>query len=123
MYISKSRFFNWTRCPMYFAMKLKHNLSGMPDIDDERERWEEMMAELKEGAKSSEESSEDKEAFDAKPGPELEAQLPYYNQVEDEALMVSRKYFKGAFIADSKDVHNQKLFKYLEILRAVRAKI
>lgn len=112
MYISKSRFINWTRCPMYFAMELKHNPSGMPDIDDERERREEMMTELREGAKSSEDSGEDEEAFDAKSSPELEALLPYYNQVEEEALKVARKYFKGTFVADSKDVHNQKLFKY-----------
>lgn len=112
MYISKSRFINWTRCPMYFAMELKHNPSGMPDIDDERERREEMMSELREGAKSSEDSGEDEEAFDAKSSPELEALLPYYNQVEEEALKVARKYFKGTFVADSKDVHNQKLFKY-----------
>jgi len=112
MYISKSRFINWTRCPMFFAMELKHNPSGMPDIDDERERREEMMAELREGAKSSEDSGEDQETFDAMPGPELEALLPYYNQVEEEALKVARKYFKGTFVADSKNVHNQKLFKY-----------
>ena len=112
MYISKSRFINWTRCPMFFAMELKHNPSGMPDIDDERERREEMMAELREGAKSSEDSGEDEEAFDAKPSPELESLLPYYNQVEEEALKVARKYFTGSFIADSKDVHKQKIFEY-----------
>lgn len=112
MYISKSRFINWTRCPMYFSMELKHNPLGMPDIDDERERREEMMAELREGAKSSEDSGEDEEVFDAKPSPELEALLPYYNQVEEEALKVARKYFKGTFVADSKDVHKQKLFEY-----------
>ena len=97
---------------MYFAMELKHNPSGMPDIDDERERREEMMAEFNEGAKSSDDGGEDEEVFDAKPSPELEALLPYYNQVEEEALKVARKYFKGTFIADSKDVHKQKLFEY-----------
>ena len=112
MFISKSRFINWTRCPMYFPMELKQNPSGMKDIDVERERREEMLAELKEGTKSSEDSGEDEEEFDAKPSPELEALIPYYNQVEEEALKVAKKYFKGSFIADSKDVHNQKLFEY-----------
>lgn len=111
MYISKSRFINWTRCPMYFAMELKHNPSGMPDIDAEAERCREMMEELKEGAKSSEDVGDDEESFDSKPSPELEALRHYYEQVEEEALKVAKKYFKGSFIADS-DVHKQKLFKY-----------
>lgn len=46
MYISKTRFINWTRCPMYFAMDLKHNPLKKTDIDAERERREEMLAEL-----------------------------------------------------------------------------
>lgn len=112
MFISKSRFINWTRCPMYFAMELKHNPSGMPDIDDEREIRAEKLTELKEGMSLGEGSEDDEESFDTKPSPELEALLPYYNQVEEEALKVARRYFKGTFIADSKDVHNQKLFEY-----------
>ena len=111
MYISKTRFINWTRCPMYFPMELKHNPAGMDDIDAERERREEMMSELACGM-SSAEGSVDEEEFDAKPSEELEALLPYYNQVEDEALKVAKRYFKGTFIADSKDVHKQKLFEY-----------
>ena len=112
MFISKSRFINWTRCPMYFAMELKHNPSGMPDIDDEAERRDEKLTELKEELSSGEGLEDEEESFDAKPSPELETLLPYYNQVEEEALKVARKYFKGSFIADSKDVHNQKLFEY-----------
>ena len=111
MYISKTRFINWTRCPMYFPMELKHNPMGMDDIDAERERREEMMSELISGM-SSAEGSVDEEEFDAKPSEELETLLPYYNQVEDEALKVAQRYFRGTFIADSKDVHNQKLFEY-----------
>ena len=111
MYISKTRFINWTRCPMYFPMELKHNPMGMDDIDAERERRVEMMSELISGM-SSAEGSVDEEEFDAKPSEELEALLPYYNQVEDEALKVAKRYFKGTFIADSKDVHKQKLFEY-----------
>ena len=38
MNISKTRFINWTRCPMYFPMDLKFNPTGKADIDDERER-------------------------------------------------------------------------------------
>lgn len=116
MYISKTRFINWTRCPMYFPMELKHNPTGMDDIDAERERREEMMSELVSGMLSSDgapgEDSMDDEEFDAKPSEELEALLPYYNQVEDEALKVAQRYFEGTFIADSKDVHKQKLFEY-----------
>ena len=116
MYISKTRFINWTRCPMYFPMELKHNPAGMDDIDAERERREEMMSELACGMSSADgysgEDSMDEEEFDAKPSEELEALLPYYNQVEDEALKVAQRYFNGTFIADSKDVHKQKLFEY-----------
>jgi len=115
MYISKSRFINWTRCPMYFPLDLKYNPTGKGDIDDERERREEMLAELKDGISSSDdsvESEEDEESFDVTPGPELESLLPYYHRVEDEALKVAQKYFSGTFVADSWDVHKQKLFEY-----------
>ena len=110
MYISKSRFINWTRCPMYFAMELKHNPMGKDDIDAERERREEILGELAESIKesameSAEFSEENDENFDTTPSSELEALLPYYNQVEDEALKVAKKYFDGKF-------QNQKLFEY-----------
>lgn len=94
---------------MYFAMDLKHNPLKKTDIDTERERREEMLAELLDSPVSSE---EDEEEFDAKTSEELEALLPYYNQVEDEALKVAKRYFPGKFIADCRDVHNQKLFEY-----------
>ena len=82
MYISKSRFINWTRCPMYFPMELKHNPTGKDDIDAERERREEILRELAESMRESAESpEEDDEEFDSAPSPELEALLPYYNQV------------------------------------------
>ena len=112
MYISKSRFINWTRCPMYFPMELEHNPSEKDDIDEERERRKEMLEELAESMGSSGAPKEDGEKFDATSRPELEALLPYYNQVEDEALKVARKYFHGSFIPDSSDVKKQKLFEY-----------
>ena len=108
MFISKSRFINWTRCPMYFPMDVKYNPTGKSDID---ERREEMMAEMAAEMGSSD-GEEDEESFDAAPSVELEALLPYYNRVEDEALKIARKYFPGTFVADYKDVHNQKLFEY-----------
>ena len=46
MYISKTRFINWTRCTMYFPMELKHNPAEKDDIDAERERLEEILGEL-----------------------------------------------------------------------------
>lgn len=94
---------------MYFALDLKHNPLKKTDIDIERERREEMFAELLDSPVSSE---EDEEEFDAKTSEELEALLPYYNQVEDEALKVAKRYFPGKFIADCKNIHNQKLFEY-----------
>lgn len=112
MYISKSRFTNWTRCPMYYSMELKHNPAGEVDIDIERERREEILEELSESMASAGFPEEDDENFEATPRPELEALLPYYNQVEDEALKVAKKYFQGTFIADSLNVQNQKLFEY-----------
>ena len=97
---------------MYFSMDLKHNPTGKNDIDIERERHAEMLEEMRDGAESSGSASEEEEVFDASPSAELEALLPYYNKVEDEALKVARKYFTGTFVADSRDVHNQKLFEY-----------
>ena len=112
MFISKTRFINWTRCPVYFPMDLKYNPTGKDDLDDERERraerMEEMMSEMS-SADSGE--SEDDEVYDATPSPELEALLPFYNQVEDEALKIAKKYFHGKFVADYLDVHKQKLFE------------
>ena len=105
MYISKSRFINWTRCPMYFPMELKHNPTGEVDIEAERERREEMLMELAEGMAPDNSDEEDEEEFNSAPTPELEALLPYYNQVEDEALKVANKYFDGTF-------QSQKLFEY-----------
>lgn len=109
MYISKSRFINWTRCPMYFAMDCKD------DTDAELERRKEMMEELAAGVSSSSgmEESEDDDQFNAAPSPELVALLPYYNQVEDEALKVAKKYFHGTFVANPRDVPHQKLFEYV----------
>ncbi|MBR4845551.1 MAG: DUF2779 domain-containing protein [Bacteroidaceae bacterium] len=117
MYISKSRFIDWTRCPMYFPMELKHNPTGKDDIDAERERREEILGELLDSMKDStmgdaEFSEEDDEKFDSAPSPEHEALLPYYNQVENEALRVAKKYFHGSFISDSRNVQKQKLFEY-----------
>ena len=95
MYVSKSRFINWTRCPMYFPMDLKHNPTGKDDIDAKRERRAEMLEEMRDGAESSGSAGEEEEKFDASPSAELEALLPYYNKVEDEALKVvkMRKVF------------------------------
>jgi len=93
---------------MYFPMDVKYNPTGKRDID---ERREEMMAEMAAEMGSSD-GEEDEESFDAAPSVELEALLPYYNRVEDEALKIARKYFPGTFVADYKNVHNQKLFEY-----------
>lgn len=95
---------------MYFALELKHNPTGKDDIEAERERrkeiLEELMASMKESAMGLGEFSEEgDEEFNSAPSPELEALLPYYNQVEDEALKVAKKYFQGTF-------KSQKLFKY-----------
>ena len=113
MYISKSRFINWTRCPMYFPLELKHNPTGKDDIDAEREHREEILGELAESMNKSTGSPEDdEEEFNSEPSAELEALLPYYSQVEDEALKVAKKYFHGKFIANSQNVNGQKLFEY-----------
>lgn len=112
MYISKSRFINWTRCPMYYSMDLKYNPREMSDIDAERERREEVITDMISSITSSEGFEYDEDEFDAKPSEELEALLPYYNQVEDEALKVAKRYFSGTFVSDSKDVHKQKHFEY-----------
>ena len=102
---------------MYFAMELKHNPTGKDDIEVERERREEILGELAESVKESNMgdagfSDEEDEQFDNAPSPELEALLPYYHQVEDEALNVAKKYFRGSFISDSRNVQKQKLFEY-----------
>ena len=95
---------------MYFPMELKYNPTGKDDIDAERERREEILEELMVSMKESamglgEFSEEGDEEFNSAPSPEHEALLPYYNQVEDEALKVAKKYFFGTF-------QSQKLFEY-----------
>ena len=90
---------------MYFAMELKHNPTAKDDIEVERERREEMFSELAESMASADSLDEDDEKFDSAPSLELEALLPYYSQVEDEALKVAKKYFDGTF-------QTQKLFEY-----------
>ena len=95
---------------MYFPMELKHNPTGKDDIDAERERREEILKELMVSMEESamglgEFSEEGDEEFNSAPSPELEALLPYYNQVEDEALKVAKKYFDGTF-------QSQKLFEH-----------
>ena len=91
---------------MYFPMELKHNPTGEVDIDAEREHHEEILGELAESMNESTESPEgDEEEFNSEPSAELEALLPYYSQVEDEALKVAKKYFDGTF-------QSQKLFEY-----------
>lgn len=95
---------------MYFPMELKHNPTRKDDIDAERERREEILEELMVSMKESamglgEFSEEGDEEFNSAPSPELEALLPYYNQVEDEALKVAKKYFDGTF-------QSQKLFEH-----------
>ena len=98
---------------MYFPMELKHNPTGKDDIDAEREHREEILGELAESMNESTESPEgDEEKFNSEPSAELEALLPYYSQVEDEALKVAKKYFHGTFIANSQNVNGQKLFEY-----------
>ena len=102
---------------MYFAMELKHNPTAKDDIEVERERREEILGELAESVKESNMgdtgfSDEEDEQFDNTPSPELEALLPCYHQVEDEALNVAKKYFRGSFISDSRNVQKQKLFEY-----------
>ena len=73
---------------MYFPMELKHNPSRKHDIEIERRK--EMLEELSESMASTGFPEEDDEKFDATLRPELEALLPYYNQVEEEALRVAR---------------------------------
>lgn len=90
---------------MYFALELKHNPTGKDDIEAERERREEMLMELAEGMAPDKSDEEVEEEFNSAPSPELEALLPYYNQIEDEALKVAKKYFRGTF-------QSQKLFEY-----------
>ena len=95
---------------MYFPMELKHNPAEKDDIDAERERREEILGELLDSMKDStmgdaEFSEEDDKKFDSAPSPEHEALLPYYDQVEKEALRVAKKYFDCTF-------QSQKLFEY-----------
>lgn len=98
---------------MYFPMELEHNPTREVDIEAECERREEILRELAESMNESTESPEgDEEEFNSEPSAELEALLPYYSQVEDEALKVAKKYFHGTFIANSQNVNGQKLFEY-----------
>lgn len=108
MYISKSRFINWTRCPMFFAMDLKHNPTNQIDIENEHRK--EVLNELFDASVLFGESED--EEFNVNPGEEFDAMLPYFNRVEEEALKVAKKYFHGTFIANSKNTNDQKHFEF-----------
>ena len=94
---------------MYFPMELKHNPTGKDDIDVERELREERLEELAESM-ATEGFAEEDEEFGLSRRPELDALLPYYQQVEEEALKVAKKCFHGTFVADAHRVHEQQLF-------------
>ncbi len=112
MYISKTRFINWTRCPMYFPLVLKHNPRCQTDIDDERELHAEQLRELRaEMGLGEAEEDDDEERIIEEITPELRALLPYYQQVEDEALKAAKRSFSGTFIAGT--INSQKLFEYV----------
>ena len=89
---------------MYYAMEKEQNPTGIKGIDEELERHRERLAELKEGVISYDSYNDydsEEEESDDQPGPELRALLPYYQQVEEEALKVARKYFSGILLCVS----------------------
>lgn len=96
---------------MFYAMVLAKNPDKAADIDAEAERRRERLGEIASAVASTGFDAED-EDFDNSPNAELEALLPYYNRVEDEALKVAKRYFTGRFVADFKGVAGQKHFEY-----------
>jgi hypothetical protein len=107
MAITKTKFINYVRCPRYVALddlkkeKLNSNITLSEYKEEEKKAFiEEMLSSM-----YDEEDNDLIEEVD----PQLEAMLPYYNQVELLAGQMASHYFDGT-LKYSKDTYNQESF-------------
>lgn len=107
MAITKTKFINYVRCPRYVALddlkteKLDSSISLSEYKEEERQALiEEMLSSM---------YDEDDNDLIEQVDPQLEAMLPFYNEVELLAGAKAHKHFKGD-LKYSKDTHNQESF-------------
>jgi hypothetical protein len=107
MAITKTKFINYVRCPRYVALddlkkeKLNSNITLNEYKEEEKQAFIEEML-------SSMYDDEDNDLIE-EVDPQLEAMLPYYNQVELLAGQMASYYFDGT-LKYSKDTYNQESF-------------
>lgn len=110
MAITKTKFINYVRCPRYVALEdiKKEKLNSAISIEEYKQEEKESFIEE---MLSSMYDEEDNDLID-EADPQLEAMLPYYNQVEQIAASFAKHYFDGEF-KYSKDTYNQESYDAL----------
>lgn len=106
MPITKTNFINYSRCPRYVALDNIKKEKLLSDVSYEEYVAEENIARIEEMLGNMFELDENGEEVDLvdKLDRQLEAMLPYYNKVEEEAGKTAKKYFGGnvKYAADTK---------------------
>lgn len=113
MPITKTKFINYSRCPRYAALDNIKKEKLLSDISFDEYEEEENLAHIEEmlgGMYEVDEYGEEVDLID-KLDRQLEAMLPYYNLVEEEAGKIAKKYFKGE-VKYSKNTKNQECFDF-----------
>ena len=97
MAITKTNFINYSRCARYFSLEQvkKDRLDADISYDDyKKEEKAEQIAEILGGMYEIGEDQEEIDLVDKK-NIQLEAMMPYYNEVEIQAGLLVEKYFGG----------------------------
>lgn len=97
MAITKTNFINYTRCSRYFSLEQvkKDRLDADISYDEyKNQEKEEQLAEILGGMFEIGEDEEEIDLVDKK-NIQLEAMMPYYNEVEIQAGLLVEKYFGG----------------------------
>ncbi len=121
MPITKTNFINYSRCPRYAALDNIKKEKLLSDISYDEYLEEENLSHIEEILGNMFEVDENGEEVDLvdKLDRQLEAMLPYYNKVEEEAGKIAKKYFGGTvkYAADTKSQEcfdfNRNGFNYL----------
>lgn len=113
MPITKTNFINYSRCPRYAALDNIKKEKLLSDVSYEEYVAEENLSRIEEMLGNMFELDENGEEVDLvdKLDRQLEAMLPYYNKVEEEAGKIAKKYFGGK-VKYAADTKNQECFDF-----------
>ena len=106
MAVTKTKFINYTRCPIFVSLEYINYKDLKNDITYEEYKEEEKQEQIKE--LFEEVDSEEMKKIPS----QLEAMMDYYNEVEYQAGKVVNKLFKGKS-KFSRSTYNQKCFSSL----------